>query len=397
MTNESPSRPGSDFTHCSPEWATSAGTMTKPLRDEDSLGFSEEFGGFHIASRYEDVCKIARDAMTFSSASGTTVPPLGVPMPPVTADPPVHLDYRKILNSFFAPARVGRYLDWTTEYVRNLANTLFAREKFELVHEFANELTRSLTFHVLGIPNERVTDEVSEWVDDFVFQRPGMAESAGKMSAFFLDEFAERRANPGDDVLTAVVQAEVQGRPLDDVELVGVGMLLMLAGLDTTNGAISGGTHYFMNHPEARAELIDADDRTWKLAMDEIVRWTSPASANGRLVTQDTEVRGCPMKSGDRLMLLWASANRDEREFFDPDEVVLDRSPNRHVGFGMGPHRCLGSHLAKQTLQVYFENVLPRLDGWKVSDEPDAVEWEGRESRGMTRLVLERVDATRNQ
>jgi cytochrome P450 len=124
--------------------------------------------------------------------------------------------------------------------------------------------------------------------------------------------------------------------------------------------------------------------------MDEIVRWVSPASANARHVKQDTEVRGCPMQAGDPVLVMWGSANHDEREFPNAESLVIDRFPNRHVGFGMGPHRCVGSHLAKLIMTAYFQRILPELDNFRLDGE-DAVRWGGAETRGIRGLKLARI------
>ena len=124
--------------------------------------------------------------------------------------------------------------------------------------------------------------------------------------------------------------------------------------------------------------------------MDEFVRWTSPAAANSRYVRGEAVVHGCPVQDGDRALLIWGSANRDEREFPNPDEIILDRRPNRHVGFGMGPHRCVGSHLAKLVMQVTFENMLPELHNYRLEDG-DPIGWAGAETRGIDKLVLVRT------
>jgi cytochrome P450 len=385
--------PGADFDHWTDEWATDPWPMTQYLRDADSLGWSGNHGGFWVVARYEDVCSVVRDPDNFSNLPGSAIPHLDLPpFVPAHSDPPQHHGYRKIINPYFTPNAVTSYLDWSREWVRDLADTLFASGRFDLARDFAVPLTRAMTFRFMGISEAKITPEVNQWSHDILYQTERMPDAAAKMGAFLMAEYADRRENPGDDVMTGIANGVFEGRPLNETELVMAGMLIMNGGLETTVFALGGGTRYLLQNPQAREQLMSADERTWRLAMDEIVRWTSPASANARTARSDQDVHQCPVKEGDRLLMMWGSANHDDSEFPEPEKMVLDRFPNRHLGFGMGPHRCVGSHLAKQTMLVFFQEVVPRLDGWRIADEDDAVILSGHETRGVTRLVIEKAE-----
>ncbi|MDB5970080.1 MAG: hypothetical protein JWQ90_2530 [Hydrocarboniphaga sp.] len=360
----------------------------KKLQSGPALTYSEKYDGFHVASRYNEVCEIARDPQIFSShLKQTTIPTLVTPpFPPINYDPPDHLFYRVILNPFFTPGKVAAHEAMVRSMAAKYIEPLLASDGFDVPTQLGIPLTREVILKLMGIAD--CPAEVNKWADDLIFlYEPEKA--AANLMGFLAAEVAKRRANPGDDVMSGLVTAEVRGRSLDDSEILRMSLLLLLAGLDTTNSAISGSIWYFVQHPEARKELLAADDTTWRLAMDELVRWVSPAPAQARTARNDTAVGGCPMKEGEMVMLLFGAANRDATEFPDPDSVVLNRFPNRHLGFGMGPHRCLGSHLAKLELQIVLQALLPSLDQFELSD-PNAVVWEGASVRGIRALPLTR-------
>jgi cytochrome P450 len=186
-------------------------------------------------------------------------------------------------------------------------------------------------------------------------------------------------------------EADLQGRKLTAEEIVGILFLTVLAGLETTQFGIGGAVWYLVNNPEARQRLA-REPELIDLAVEEFLRWVSPVQGTGRLVMEDAEINGCPVHRGERVFMLLGSANRDETVFPDPDSVILDRDPNRHLAFGVGPHRCLGSHLAKTVLKVSLQQLVPVLAEWRVADE-NAVQWVVSETRGLRRLPLVRVES----
>jgi cytochrome P450 len=230
--------------------------------------------------------------------------------------------------------------------------------------------------------------EICEWVDDLVIVGGERGEHAGVMLMQFLgEEVARRQQSLGDDVLSAMLTSTFEGRPLRvDDEILPMTLLLLLAGLETTASAIAVSVLYLLDHPEQRARLM-AEPEIWDHAIEEFLRWITPSPAASRTLRHDGEVLGCPIPAGERVMLLFGSGNRDEREFPDPDKVILDRRPNRHLAFGMGPHRCIGSHLAKLEMKIALQRVLPELDSWQVSHCGEIV-WKAAETRGLSHLPL---------
>lgn len=384
-----PSLPGADFDHLTEEWASNPWPIWEKLRGEDSLARSENHGGYYVASTYEDVCAITRDTATFSNSPGSAIPHLEMPpMPPVHYDPPDHTKYRRLINPYFAPSVVAELEPVIRNLVEDLLGPRLAADRFDVLRDVAEPLTKEVTFKLMGI--EEQPDGIHKWVDDLLYKNEDTPESSQKIMDFMAAELQRRRQNPGDDVLSGLVSAEIDGRSLTDLELVSASVLILSAGLETTNSAIGGGTLYMLQDVEVRNQLLAADEKTWRLAMDEIVRWVSPASANARHVKQDKTIHGCPMHTGDQVLVIWGSANRDELEFPNPDALKIDRFPNRHVGFGMGPHRCVGSHLAKLIMTTYFRRILPELEHFQL-DGDDAVRWGGAETRGIRSLKLARI------
>jgi cytochrome P450 len=268
-------------------------------------------------------------------------------------------------------------------YIRPLAN----RDAFNLPKEIGIPLTRDVITRLMGIRD--VPKDVNQWSDDLVFSNdvPTRQSAAKKLLDFLGNELERRRVEPGTDVMTALTKASFKGRGLSHEEQLSTSLLLLLAGLDTTNFTLAGAVWHLVQHPEAQKQLASLDENGWPVAIDEFVRWVAPAPQHGRTAKSDTEISGCPVHQGEKVWLIYGSANRDETEFKDPDSIVLDRFPNRHLGFGMGPHRCLGSHLAKLVLTHMLRELLEILPNFKL-ESPDAVHWHGAQVRGITSLPL---------
>jgi cytochrome P450 len=209
-----------------------------------------------------------------------------------------------------------------------------------------------------------------------------------------MQRLAERRDAPRrEDMISVLLDAEIDGRPLGEDELLFSLTLLLLGGLDTTTSAIAMAFYHLADHPEDRARLL-AEPELLDPAVEEFVRVATPVQGLGRTVTKDTTLSGCPLAAGDRVFLLWASGNRDPEAFDRPDEVVLDRHPNHHLGFGAGPHHCVGSHLGKLMVKIALEELLPRLGDFRIADR-GRLAWVGGETRGLRTLPLQ-IPATSN-
>jgi cytochrome P450 len=319
------------------------------------------------------------------------------PLIPEDIDPPMHGQYRKVLTSALGPTAIARK---EAEY-RGLADQLLgaipAEGEFDFCAAFSAQFPERVALRTIGF-DEQDRRDLARWFHDLTHLR-GIDEQAAINAAMAMfgrvaEVIAQRRGEPRrDDLLSAMLDGTVGDngdesaqRPLTDQEVLMYVALLLFGGLDTTASAISGAFYYLARHSADRARLL-SDDIALDRAVEEFVRWTTPVQGLGRTVTEDTTLGGCPLHAGDRVMLLWGSGNRDESVFERPDEIVLNRFPNRHLGFGMGPHRCMGSHLAKVMVKIAIEQGLPALGDFELAD-PTRVRWAAGEARGIVELPL---------
>jgi cytochrome P450 len=320
--------------------------------------------GYYIVTRYEDVRAVAEDPATFSSHE----PGLrGVPirMPPLTEDPPRHSQFRRLLNKYFSRSYLLRYEDVMRAAANEIIDSFIGTGRCEFIHDFAVPFTAAcLARAILDDDNqERINAAV------VVATRIG---SEGTPEAFFdMAEHArsclEDRAASGrrrDDVLSAIVSAAVDGRPLTAEEQVGIVTVLFSGGLDTTKGAMGNIAHHLATVQGLEQRLRDP---AWvRSDLDEFLRYESPVTFQARTVTRDTMLNGCPLKTGDRLAIHFASANRDEAKFEHPDELRFDRERNPHAAFGLGIHRCIGAQFARLQIEIAFGEMLKRLTDFRI-------------------------------
>ena len=341
--------PGVDmqFDHWSSKMAYSPYDVWARLRNECPVARTEKHGGFFVLSRYADVFAAALDTDTFSSDGdglGVAIPPQDVrPLYPIDLDPPYHTRYRQMLNPFFNMRTVATMENSIRELARELIAAFPESGVFDVAAAFTLPLPRRVGFRMLSFPEDR-TAEISELVEAVmsnVAERQGAA--APRLFEMLAEILAERRSQPRrDDLLDTVVFGEVDGVPVDEKQSFAMLILLLMGGLSTTSDALGMMIEWLADHPEDVKRLREHPE-LHNLAVDEFVRYSSPVAHIGRTVMTDTEVEGCPLPKGSRVLLSFGSANRDERTFQRPDEVLIGRQPNKHVGFGIGPHRCIGS------------------------------------------------------
>jgi cytochrome P450 len=361
-----------DFDHTIPVTSGPPWERYTDLRERDDVPYSEAHGGFLVVSRYEDVCAVSRDPSLFlSGAPQNTIPSLpSDPLPPLHSDPPDHRVYRDIVNPFFSPSRIREYEPWIREYVIGYVDRLLASEGWDVPLDLGQPLTRDVTFRIMGIVDPPLN--IRQAADLLVYG--GSPEASEALMGYLGDELSRRRTEPGDDLISGLSIARFGDRPLEDNEIVRLCLILLLAGLETTATTIAGSVWYLLEHREVAVALSQANDAQWRLAIEEFIRFAGPVQALARTAGQSTDIRGHRVDRDERILMLLASANRDETEFDRPDEFVIDRHPNRHVSFGMGPHRCVGSHLSKVELQLVLERLVGRLDDWELAPGSGA-EW----------------------
>lgn len=337
---------------------------------------SDQHDGYWIATKYEDILRIAQDWQTWSNELGITVPhqPGSSSSPnmkilPVGIDPPLQRTFKRLINKYFTPAAVAPYEESTRALVTRLIDGFVDEGSCDFMDAFARPLPGLAFFDLaLHAPAEDL-EQVNAWAtvassSHLQESRDGIMQLAMWIKGF-LDQ--RRESGPRGDVVDAVMEAEIEGRPITEVEAIGTIHLLILGGLETTAGVLGMAMQRFCEQPEIPS-LLRSDPSLIPAAVEELLRLDGSFVCIGRTARHDTELDGRPVKAGERVIMYWASANRDEAEFTDPDAFDLDRPANRHVAFGAGPHRCAGSNLARLNLRIAFEELLGRLDDLRLQD-----------------------------
>jgi cytochrome P450 len=323
--------------------------------------------GYYIVTRYDDLRAVLEDPQTYSSVqAGLRGVPL--PMPPLTEDPPRHIEYRRALNKYLSRSFLSRYAADVRDTARTLLDNLVPRGRFDFMADYAIPFTsRNLARVILDDSNaERIQRAIA------IATR---ISSEGDPQAFFdmaalAEEFLRDRAASGsqrDDVLSAIVNGTVEGRPLTLQEQVGATMIMFTGGLDTTKAALGNIAFHLAEDPALEQRLRDPE---WiKADLDEFLRYESPITFMARTVTRDTELGGCPLKPGDRVAVHYASANRDESRFEHADRLDFGRQRNPHAAFGLGPHRCIGMHFARLQIETAFGELLSRVTNLRIPQD----------------------------
>jgi cytochrome P450 len=349
------------FDHLAAEHVEDLHGSLASLRRECPVQWSDEHGGFWMVTSYDEVLHVAQDWRTFSSAQGVNVPPPPTPPNaiPEVMDPPRHREFKRLINAWFTPAVVAKEEDATRAVVTRLIDAFVEDGRCELMDAFARPFP-GITFfeQVLHAPASDVARlaELAMWAS--TPSHPRRAEGWAGMAAW-IEELIDTR-EPQGDVVDAVLAAEIEGRPITRHEVVGVLQLLIFGGLETTAGALGEIVLRFCQEP-AIPERLRAEPSLLPDAVEELLRLHPPFVAVARTAVAATELRGHRVEAGQRVLISWASANRDEAEFDGPDDFDPERSSNRHLAFGAGPHRCAGSNLARMNLRIALEEIVDRL------------------------------------
>ena len=429
-----------DFDHFTPEYAEHAPEIWKAIRESACpVAHSPANRGMWVPTRHADVEAIARDPEHFSSRSPLvakfgSLADLGLQVPPISSDPPYHTGFRQTLLPFFATRRIDGLRPGVVEHADALIDAFAERGRCDAAGDFAKPIPVQVIASMLGVGvddgaeagdptmtiDERralrglppLTDEERAAIEEveggvqvagaeaggfgtrvadlLEFGPVDMLQAAPGFLWFvqyFGEQIERRRREPSDDLISFLLSVELDGRPLEHEELWGACMLLLFAGIDTTWSAITASLWHLATHPDDQARLR-SDPDVWPMAIEELLRVYAPVTM-AREVAADVEVAGCPMRKGDPLLLSFPSANRDPEVFERPDEVVLDRARNRHVAFGVGIHRCLGSNLARMELTVALERFLARIPTFRLDDEAaQGPRWSAGQIRGLRTLPL---------
>lgn len=360
------------------------------MRGQCPVAHSDELGGYWIATTHQAVSDIAKNPALFSSVS-ISVPKdaFGADLaerPPITLDPPRHGPFRSTLLPAFSPRQIRALEPFVREHARELLAEIAPLERCDAAAAYAKKIPSRLMARMMGCTDER-QEEFGERMRAILDSnemdeiREAMAETQ-----VFLDELvAERLEDPRDDVVSCILSAEIDGRKLTDGQLTGALVLIITAGIDTTWSAIGSSLWHLARHPEDRARLV-ASPELIPAAVEEFLRAFSPVQI-ARVVTEDTEFHGVKLSEGESILMGLPSANRDAGEFPDADSIVLDREVNRHLAFGVGIHRCIGSSIARMEMRVALEEWLRAIPEFSLAPG-DAVTWSTGHVWGPRKLDL---------
>ena len=357
------------------------------LRDHDPVSHHEHPaypGGYWAVTRHEDVQRVSRDSATFHNApnpfldDGTASPDAdaGTSELLISLDAPEHIKLRKLINKGFTPRRVADLSDRLLERTNAIIDDLMDRRSADLVHDLALWLPLHVIADMVGVPEEDRT-KVFEWTElTFGFDPEVTAEQRSQAMVdmfMYADALAsEREQDPQDDLMSVLLAAEVDGEQLTKLQIELFFLLLQNAGSETTRNLITTGTLTLLQHPDQLAMLRD-DLSILPIAIEELLRHATPVVQFTRTPAVDVELGGRRISAGERVLMVYAAANRDERAFVDPDGIDLHRDPNDHVAFGAGgPHFCLGANLARLEARIMFEAILTRFEGLEVVGDPAA-------------------------
>ncbi|OBH58456.1 cytochrome [Mycobacterium sp. E2479] len=327
--------------------------------------------GFFALTGYDEVLAVSRDSVTWSSeatavwfetpSADDLFDPRGVMM--ITMDPPRHTALRTLVSKGFTPRQVAKLNARIEDMAGDVVDTVVERGECDFVKAVAGALPSYVIAELLGIPliDGYRLYELTEIMNTGLLGDQHATQAAMEMMAYSTDLMARKRAHPEDDIATSLLHAEVDGQCLTDLEFNSFFMLLINAGGDTTRNLVAGAMCALMENLEQRAKL-EADPSLLPTAVEELLRYVSPVIAFTRTAMEDTELRGVPVKKGDRVAMFYPSANRDEKLFADPDRLDLTRNPNRHLAFGAGgTHFCLGANLARVEACALISEVLTRM------------------------------------
>ena len=355
------------------------------LRDNDPVAHLDHptyTNGYWVITRHAEVQQVSRDATTFRNAPDPFVEDgvlendgsAGTSELLISKDAPEHIKLRKIVNKGFTPRRVAELSDRLRVRTDAIIDGLADRNSCDLVHDLALWLPLHVIADMVGVPEEDRA-QVFDWTEKtFGFDPSVTPEERGQatMDMFMYADAmcAEREINPSDDLMSVLLHAEVDGEQLTRFQIEVFFMLLQNAGSETTRNLITTGTLALLEHPD-QYEIVANDHSTIPTAIEELLRFATPVIHFTRTAEVDTEIGGTHIGAGERVLMVYASANRDERAFADPDVLDVRRDPNDHVAFGAGgPHFCLGANLARLEGRIMFEQILSRFEGLRIDGDP---------------------------
>jgi cytochrome P450 len=382
---------GWEFDHIDESLAPHLNEVFASIRDRCPVVHSDKYGGFWAVLSYDAVREVAADPGRYSSSDGISLPTVieGLRTPPLESDPPMHSQFRRIMQRHFTRQAVARYEPVLRDLVATRITELAASPGADLVPGLAKYLPPIAIALILGLPLEDGTRFV-EWLDEMFATAASGDEAANRrvvveFTAYLEEELARQQAAGADTVMTAIATGEVDGRPLTEQERLGMILITVLAGHETAINGIGTMLYYLVTVPGLRERLI-ADRALVPKVVEECLRVEAPVIGVARTVRADTELAGQPIPAGDRILIVMSAANRDPEVFDQPESFDCDRDQAAHLAFGYGIHRCVGEHLARLEMRIVAEEILRLAPGYQLADGYRPQWTGGRMTRGLTTL-----------
>jgi len=353
-----------------PEFQTDLWGIYRTMRDKHPV-YHDPDQGFYALTRFTDVWAGAADHETFSSKvaeANELLPQL------IYMDPPRQTALRKLVSRVFTARRVAAMEDEISTCIDRLIDNIAAKGTCEFQHEYAAVIPSVVVGGMIGL-DEKYLAPMRTWTEAFIGltdNNEDALNAAVSIYTTFAELLEERRRKPREDMMTALVNAEIDGERLTDEELLGFCLLLVLGGNDTTASLIGSGAVLLLQHPE-QLDLLRRDPSLWPSAVEEINRIEAPTQVLPRTATREVELHGVHIPAGARVLLVWGAANHDEREFFDPERFDVTRRAQRHASFGHGVHFCMGSGLARLEARLAFEQWFTRFPACELIEEPKRI------------------------
>ena len=375
------------------QWGENAIDIWNSVREQCPMATTERYGRAFMPVTMDAVAAVAHDTDHFSSIWVNVSRPDAPrrPAPPITSDPPDHHGHRRLLLPAFSPKRVALMESELRSFSRKLIADLDGLDRADAAEQYTQHIPVHGICQLTGLP-EQDADLFRDWIHRNFQLAPRdnavRVQVAGEMFAYVDAILNDRKANPKDDLLTEIAHAEIDGEPVAWDLKVGYVNLLIIAGIDTTWSAIGSGLWHFAQHRDqvARLVAVQNDDMLWQTATEEVLRYYAPVTM-ARKVIADTEVAGCPVHAGDQMLLTFPAANHDPAVFEAPEEFQLDRAKNRHVAFGLGIHRCVGSNLARLELVVGLQEWLRAFPNYRL-DQSGKTTWANGQVRGPRNIPV---------
>ncbi len=393
------------FNHLSPEYGQHFKDIYKHMRAQCPVARTEELGGFWVATRYADIMRVARDDETFASRYGITITPSVTPgrvdtlgplgdkstgplaklgpgpngeeprltTLPIDLDPPHHRPYRRAIDELFAPQAVIDLEPWVVALTDQLIDEFIETGEGDFSRDLGTPLTSIYTMKAAGLPLEDWSD-YAYWMQSQIAGSSSVLPRTRNLTPTELRErvaaeVVRQRTDPVEGgVIAHLIKADVEGRRLDDWEIEAYVWLLIAGGVDTTQACMGSSFVWLARNTERRKQLAETPG-LMPHAIEEFLRVFAPQQALSRTVMADTELGGQTLKRGDRVLMCWASGNMDEAEFDRADEVDFERANKRHMAFGLGVHRCMGSNVARLEFRVLFQHILQRMPDYKIHED----------------------------